>query len=177
MANDTLDSVTFPRAGHYGIAEWRAARDDLGSSRDYDQALVSYSHVFSWRANTLIGGLVGATTLDDDAPLEGLFRLGGFLRLSGLAEQELSGQHLALARVIYTRRLSNARFVRSYFGASVELGNVWQTSSDVAFDDAISAGSVFLGVDTPIGPLYIGYGRTEEDDQSFYVSLGPRLAF
>jgi NTE family protein len=58
---------------------------------------------------------------------------------------------------------------------AVELGNVWQTSSDASLDSTIVAGSLFLGVDTPIGPLYLAYGRAETDDQSVYIYLGPRF--
>ena len=52
------------------------------------------------------------------------------------------------------RQLRDVRLWRSFAGASLELGNVWQTSSDLSLDDTIVAGSLFLGVDTPIGPLY-----------------------
>ena len=56
-------------------------------------------------------------------------------------------------------------------------GNAWQDSDDISFDNTISAGSVFLGFDTPIGPLYAGYGATDTDEQSVFVFLGPRLNF
>ena len=47
--------------------------------------------------------------------------------------------------------------------------------SDASLDNTIVAGSLFLGVDTPIGPLYLAYGRAETDDQSVYIYLGPRF--
>ena len=39
------------------------------------------------------------------------------------------------------------------------------------------AGSLFLGMDTPIGPVYIAYGVADTDDSSFYLYIGPRLVF
>ena len=33
-------------------------------------------------------------------------------------------------------------------------------------------GSVWVGIDTPIGPVYGGYGRTEGGDGAFYLSVG-----
>jgi NTE family protein len=125
----------------------------------------------------VIGRLGAATTRDGDAPLEGLFQLGGFLHLSGFNEEELSGQHSGLASLIYMRRLFDARLLRMFAGASLELGNVWQESDAASFDNSILAGSVFLGFDTPIGPLYVGYGRAETDDESAYIYLGPRFTF
>jgi NTE family protein len=66
---------------------------------------------------------------------------------------------------------------KAYVGASLERGNVWQNSKDVSFGNTITAGSVFLGVDTPIGPLYLTYGHANTGDYSFYIYLGPRITF
>ena len=177
LSDDKLDSVYFPRDGHLGTLEYRASREQYGSNGDYDQWVFNYTHAFSWGANSIIGTLAGGTTADDNAPLEGLFQLGGLFRLSGLQEDQLSGQHLGLIELIYMRRLSNVRFFRTFAGISLETGNVWQRSEDISFDNTILAGSVFLGFDTPIGPLYVGYGRADTDRQSVYFYLGPRFTF
>lgn len=42
----------------------------------------------------------------------------------------------------------------------------------MALDDAISAGSAFVGWDGILGPTYLAYGRTEEGDSSFYLFVG-----
>ena len=170
-------TCTFREAANSEELEWRVARDGLGADVDYDQVLLSYAHAFSWGLNTFVARVSGGTTEDDNAPLEGLYRLGGFLRLSGFNEDELTGQHFGLATVVYMRRLLDAQLFRSFAGASLELGNVWQSSDDVSLDNTIFSGSLFLGFDTPIGPLYIGYGLTETDEQSAYIYLGPRFTF
>jgi NTE family protein len=177
LSDDKFDNFNFPRAGHYGKVEWIVARDGLGARGDYDQVRLNYAQAFSWGSNTLIGGLVGATTLDDDAPLEGLFQIGGLFRLSGLQENELSGQHAGLVGLIYMRRLQHSRFLQSFIGGSLEAGNVWQDTADVSLDNSIIGGSAFLGLDTPIGPVYLGYGRTDTSESSIYIHIGPRLAF
>ncbi len=84
----------------------------------------------------------------------------------------MNGEHLGLLRLGYMRRVGNFNLLSTYLGASFELGNVWQEKSDISLDDTIVAGSLFVGVDTPIGPLYIGYGMAEEDNQNFYLLLG-----
>jgi len=177
LSADTMDNLYLPRTGHFGLIEWRLARDGFGSSANYDQVALNYVHAFSWRANTLIGALTGSATLNGEAPLDALFPLGGFLRLSGLAEDELRGQQAGLASLIYMRRLSAATFFKSYVGASAELGNVWQRTPDVSLSSAIAAGSVFLGLDTPIGPVYLAYGHADTGDHSVYVYVGPRFTF
>jgi NTE family protein len=39
------------------------------------------------------------------------------------------------------------------------------------------AGSAFIGADTPIGPVYLGYGHTEGGNGSLYLFLGPLFSF
>ena len=180
LSVDRLDSLYFPASGNFGRFEYRAARESYGANGDYDQWLVGYNQAFSWGQNTVIGTLAYAATEDDNAPLEGLYRAGGLFRLSGLEEDQLSGQRYGQMNLIYMRSLSDVGFFqlfKSYAGASLEVGNAWQTSEAVSFDNTITAGSLFLGFDTPIGPLYLAYGRTDTNEQSVYIYLGPRFTF
>ena len=58
-----------------------------------------------------------------------------------------------------------------YLGASLERGRAWNNGND--FDSGyINAASVFLGYDTPLGPLNFGYGVNDEDEQALYMNLG-----
>jgi NTE family protein len=177
---DTYDNLYFPRHGFFSKVEYSASREQYGATSDYDQWLVSFAHAFSWERNTLIAAIIGATTEDDNASPEGLFELGGFLRLSGLYEDQLSGQHAGLAGLVYMRNLGDQGLLKlfnSYAGVSLEMGNVWQTTDDISADNSIVSGSVFLGFDTPIGPLYLAHGMTDTDEQSTYIFLGPRFSF
>jgi NTE family protein len=177
LTDDKLDSVYFPTKGHVGKVEWRISREDLGADTDFDQLSLGYHHAYSWGRNALFGGLSLETTPDDDAPIQSLYRVGGFLRLSGFDQDRLTGQHAGLARLIYLRRISDTKFFKAYAGASLEVGNVWQDSSDIGFDDTIFAGSAFVGADTPVGPLYLGYGHNDSGDGSLYLFLGPLFSF
>ncbi len=177
LLNDKLDNINFPRKGSVGWAEWRGSRQDLGADADFDQFRLSFSQAVSLGQNTLIATLQGNTTLDDKAQTENLFRSGGFLRLSGLQDDQLSGQHSGLARLICMRRIEDIQFFQAYLGASFEAGNVWQRESDVSLDDLIYGGSIFLGLDTVIGPLYLGYGLSDLGDSTFYLYLGPLFSF
>ena len=177
LTDDKLDSVYFPTKGHVGKVEWRISRESFGADTDFDQVDLGYSQAFSWGRNTLFGGLNLNTTLDDNAPIQSLYRLGGFLRLSGFDQDRLTGQQAGLARLIYMREIQNAQFFKAYVGASLELGNTWQDTGDISFGDTIFAGSAFIGADTPIGPIYLGYGRNDRSDGSVYLFLGPLFSF
>ena len=59
-----------------------------------------------------------------------------------------------------------------YLGASLEAGNAWEESGDITLSSLIPAGSVFLGVDSLLGPFYFGGGFAEGGQKSFYMYLG-----
>lgn len=169
---DTLDNLYFPRSGNFGGLEWRAAREGLGSDDMFDQALLSLGHAKSWGDNTLIGSIRLNTTFDSDAPIQDRFRLGGFMRLSGLELNRLTGQHMGLVSMIYQRRLYKSELFPVYTGGALQLGNTWEERSDISVDDVIASGTLYLGADTPIGPVYIGYGQAEGGSKAGYLFLG-----
>jgi NTE family protein len=59
-----------------------------------------------------------------------------------------------------------------YVGASLEAGDVWQTRSDIQASTLLINGSLFAGVDTFFGPLFLGAGFSEGGNSNFYLSLG-----
>ncbi|NIW23312.1 MAG: hypothetical protein GWN29_01405 [Gammaproteobacteria bacterium] len=60
----------------------------------------------------------------------------------------------------------------AFVGASLEYGNAWATRDEISFDDALLGGSIWVGIDTPLGPIYGAYGRTRDRDSAFYLVLG-----
>lgn len=172
LSMDTLDDANFPHSGNSGTLEWLSSRKALAADTDYDQILLAIGHARSWGKNTLLAGVRFNTTLDENAPLQGLFRGGGFFNLSGLQPNQISGQHYGLLRAAYYRRINELQWLPTYLGATLEYGNVWQDHSEIKFDNLITAGSLFLGVDTGLGPLYFAYGKAEAGRTSLYMFLG-----
>ena len=171
LAVDTLDNVAFPSRGWRGFAYGRVSRTDLGADSDFEQygfsamrAGKSGRHIFS--ALAYYEG-----TPNDDAPLQNLFTLGGFARLSGFSEDQFAGQHAGLLRGAYMYDFDTG-FVDTYVGATAELGGVWRNQDDISLDSSIFAGSLFLGVDTVIGPVFLGYGHAEGGNNGIYLFLG-----
>jgi NTE family protein len=177
LALDRLDNLYFPTSGQSGVLQYAMSRESYGSSSDYDQWTFGFNQAFSWGSNTIVGSALGGFTENGDAPLEGLYQLGGFLRLSGLQNNQLAGQYAAMTGLVYMRRLSDIKFFKTYAGGSAEIGNVWQQSQDIRLDNTIKAGSLFVAFDTPVGPVYIGYGHSSNSYDSAYVYFGPRFTF
>ena len=59
-----------------------------------------------------------------------------------------------------------------YLGASVEAGNVWERRADMKIDSTHVNGSLFVGLDTYIGPVYVAAGFAESGRTNFYLFLG-----
>ena len=173
---DTFDDAQFPRRGLRTGLTWNSSRTALGADTNYDTIDFGFTTALSHGKNTWLIGIEYATTLDALSPVRDYFQLGGFLRLSGLERGQITGPHSALARVVYFRRVGSSASgflqVPLYLGASLEAGNTWQLRSDMSFDSTITNGSLFFGLDTFLGPMYLAAGFAENGDTNFYLFIG-----
>lgn len=174
---DRLDSVDFPRRGQSIALRWAGARTGLGSDETADLVTLDWLAAGSWGKHTAVFWTSGGTRLDSDiGQLQTNFPLGGFLNLSGVARESINGPHFAIARGLYYRQIGRGGEsildLPVYAGASLEIGNVWDRRSDIDFGSARKNGSLFLGLDTLIGPVYLGSGFDDDGESTFYLFLG-----
>jgi len=173
---DTLDNAQFPRSGVRANLLWTLSRPGFGADNDFDTVAGEMTSSWSRGKNTLQLGLAYATTLESDNTVQDFFPLGGFLRLSGLQRGEISGPHAALAKLVYYRRVGETTGgildTPIYLGVSAEAGNVWQSRSDISVDSMIFNGSIFAGIDTFVGPVYLAAGFAEQGQTNVYLFVG-----
>jgi NTE family protein len=169
---DTLDSLYFPSRGGKVIAEWGLSRDSLGADQNFDQIRLNAIGAKTFGSSTLFGLIRYNSTMDGVSPPQDLFRIGGFFNLSGFAKNELTGQHTAHVLAGFHRRLSRAGTLPLYAGITLEKGNAWDNRSEMSLGNSLQAGSLWVGADTPIGPLYFAYGAAEGGRNSVYIFLG-----
>jgi NTE family protein len=173
---DKLDSIYFPRRGQQFALEWRGERRAFGADTDFDTVSMTWLFARSIDRNTLIFWTDMGTAIDDVSTPDSLFRLGGFFNLSGLAPGYLSGPHYGIARLIYYRKVgrggSGVLDLPAYLGVSLEAGNTWQTRDKISTGDLHKDMSLFFGVDTPLGPVYLATGFDESGDKAAYLFLG-----
>lgn len=183
---DSLDNFSLPREGDYIVLEYFISHDDVNDL--VEQANSSSDTVYDISVKLMSAKSVGRHTLvanldygevrskNSITPVEPK-TIGGFLNLSGIPRESLLGQNKIFTSLVYRYRwfdndfgLFNAPF---YLGASIEYGGVW-SDPDLKIDTAPKyvAGSVFAGIDSPIGPVMFGYGRTEQNYDSFYLIIG-----
>jgi NTE family protein len=176
---DSVNDVNFPREGGTFSVGWKAEREGKGMLNNTDADLVVYDQLYahSWGRNTgILWGSAGLRTDNDTDVYTSFFSLGGFFNMSGIAPQTLVGPNYAILRAIYYRQIgtggSGFLNVPVYLGASVEQGNVWNRRQDISFSGARTNGSVFLGLDTILGPVYFALGLNDEGGSAYYLFLG-----
>jgi NTE family protein len=173
---DSLDKPFFPGEGVRGDLEWRQSLPALGGDERYDIVDLGIEAVRSRGKSTLGFGLEYQTTLNFDGAVQDFFRLGGFQRLSGHERGAISGPHAAVAKLMFYRRIGDSAggFFEApvYLGGTIEAGNVWQNRSDMSFGSVQLHGSLFVGVDSYIGPLVFAAGVGEGGLSNFYLFIG-----
>ncbi len=174
---DRLDDPFFPREGTRATLEiFNGNQRFQGApSSNVTRARVEFLQAFPLTESSQfhVAGRF-AWLSENDVGIADDYQLGGFLNLSGLRLNQLSGDHLGFVRAVYAQKLGTLSLVGRaiYAGGSVEAGNIWDRRSDIAWNTARTAGSLFLGLDTYLGPLYFAYGRASGGQSSWYLYLG-----
>jgi NTE family protein len=176
---DTLDAVVFPHQGTSVRARWFDSHESWGGDLDRSYADLRASHAFSMGRVTLYPVVSGCINLDEPSTLGTTCRLGGFLQLSGLGQEELLGDKSVFGGVLGYFALKKfdlgALTQGMYAGLSLETGNVYLRDFDVTWSSLLTGGSVFLGARTVLGPVYFGYGWAEGGRDRIYFLLGQRF--
>ena len=166
------------------------------SKQTYDQLSFNYLAAGSWGRYTAVFSTSAGTTIDappgsllagestgiagvpitTPTALRLLFPLGGFLDLSGLKANSIAGPHFAIARTIFYKQIGRGGpgylDIPTYLGVSLEAGNVWDHRGQMSFGSLRHDASVFLGLDTLLGPVYVASGFDDKGQHAFYLFLG-----
>jgi NTE family protein len=174
-----LDNFNFPHRGTHVDVVWMIPRTELGSDFSGNGLALDWLSAKTADRHTFLAGLSVRSVLSGEAPLQNIYSLGGFLNLSGYAADELTGQQTGIARLIYYYRLASTGLgefhMPLYAGFSLEAGNAWATRSDISGRTLIYAGSLLVGSETYLGPIYIAYGQAEGGHRSLYLYVGHKF--
>ncbi|GAB7218411.1 patatin-like phospholipase family protein [Vibrio comitans] len=184
---DTLDSFSFPTRGSLIYLEYISSFDSVeeqGTKTENDERVDEYKMDLIGAAtffekHTLVAtaelGLFDANN-SGAVPIDP-YDLGGFQNLSGIPRNSLIGQNKAFTKLVYRYRWFENDFGMFqspvYLGGSVEYGGVWTgPEKDIGDAPMFVAGSLFAGIDSPVGPVILGYGHTEDGMGSVYLIIG-----
>ena len=176
---DTFDSVTWPRDGTRVRASYSRSLESFGADVSGHFTRIEAGSAGTIGRNILLGSFEASSSTSGTENLNSRIFLGGFLRLSGLARNQLVGDKGGIARLLYYRELTRfdlgSMTQRMYAGFSLETGNVYGSDDPVTWASLRRAGSVFVGADTIVGPAYLGYGYSDGGNSVVYLIIGQRF--
>jgi NTE family protein len=149
--------------------------DQLGSSDNFTQMSGSVSKPFTFGANTFLLGTDYGVSLER-IPAERVFVLGGMFDLSGYRPGGLTASDFVIGRIGLYRELQSLGGAMAklnlFGGGTFELASVRSDLAAVEDNTGIVAGSLFVGADTPIMPIYLAAGMNNDNETSLYINIG-----
>lgn len=167
---EQADRLYFPRRGWSLQASWfdSSRRDFSRLAMDARAAVPLADWVLATRASW-VGSPRGQLPLADAA------RLGGLLNMTGFATGQLIGDevaygHLRLERIIGRAPLGLRGDLR--LGLALEAGKVAHPYTKQVRDGWLNSVAVYLGGETPVGPVFVGIGRGSGNSVNAYLVIG-----
>ena len=173
---DQLDSTSFPRSGYNLDAQIRGSTTRLGASDTYNRWNMNFLGAKSFGAHTFQMAVAGGGAVGDNPlPLYDYLSFGGFMRMTGYREGQLRNDAMSYGRLTYMNQLFKMPLLEGvYGGASIEVARLGRPLVPTGIQGNVASGSLYLAVDTPLGPAYLAYGHTQDGNSNFYFYLGRR---
>ncbi len=166
---DDLDDTYFPTRGRRLSAQLQWADELFGGEviyRAFDgEAMWAVSPTEFLTLQTT----ARFATAERRLPLYERFSLGGLQSFMGLNDDELLGDKLVRGSILARYQF----YSRSYLAARLDAGTVWDHKAYIDFVSDLRVG-IGGGVmfDTPLGPLIVMGGVSEDNYSKFYFSWG-----
>jgi NTE family protein len=172
---DTRDSGGLARKGTFAEVSLHAPLQSLGADEEYFRTELRAGQAVKVGDDTLIVNLRGGTAFGESMPYYDQFPLGGFMKLSGYANEQFRGNDYAFGSLVFQHQLTTLTPPLGkglYLGASLEAGRNWDVIDDLNPSKTRYGSSLYFGADTWLGPFYFGLGVSGEGDTAGYVILG-----
>lgn len=166
---DDLDRLPFARRGRRADLSLELADDFAGGEVPFRKARATMENWLSPIGRFTIGQRLTLGTADRMLPDYERFALGGRQSMMGLHDDEFLGDKIILGNLDCRVRF----FTRSYLSFRLAVGAVWEDPEEIhLFEDLRVAAGGGPSFDTPLGPLELMWGITENDYTNFYFNWG-----
>ena len=167
---DQLNRRHFPTRGWAVAASWFESQ-----ARDYSRAAIELRGAFDFGDFVLGTRLAHTGSPRGTIPIYDAASLGGFLNLSGFANGQLLGDtvsyaHLRAERIISRSPLGLRGDLR--FGVAIEAGRVGGPYTGAGSRGWLNSATLYLGGETPAGPVFIGVGHSTSGSTNAYLFIG-----
>jgi NTE family protein len=175
---DTLDQRVFPSTGTYASVGAMLSDTKLGADFSYQVLGFNVTKALTRGANVWSLSLRGGSDFGSEVPVYDQFRAGGLFNFSGYHTNELIGREYGLAAIGYRRRLGwlfETLETAAWVGGTLEVGNVYKRPDGTSARGVLTGGSVYLGANSLLGPVYLAYGLSEGGRSTWYLTIGSSL--
>ncbi|MBK7423029.1 MAG: patatin-like phospholipase family protein [Propionivibrio sp.] len=167
---DQMDRLFFPSRG------WSSKLAYFNSSQaGYSKVTANVEAAYPIGDFVINSRLSYQGSLNGPLPYYDAGSLGGFLNLSGFTRQELNGDNIRygnirVEKIIGQFPLGLRGDLRA--GVALETGKVGTPYTQTQLSGWINSAAIYLGGETPLGPFYLGYGRSDSGSSNVYLFLG-----
>ncbi len=167
---EQADRLYFPRRGWSVLASWYDSQ-----RRGYSRAALELRASWPWQQFVLSTRATWVGSPRGVLPLSDAARLGGLLNLTGFASGQFIGDEVAYAhargeRIIGRAPLGFRGDLR--LGLALEAGKVAHPYTQQVRNGWLHSVAVYLGGETPVGPVFLGIGRGNGGSVNAYLVVG-----
>ena len=167
---DQMDRLYFPTSG------WQSRIGYFYSpSEDYSKLVANFMVAHSFGDYVINSKLSYQGSPLGKLPAYDAGTLGGFNNLSGYTANQLVGDDITYGNIRVEKiigRMPMGLRGDMRLGVAIEAGKVGNPYTETELNGWITAGTVYVGGETPLGPVYLGYGRSDQGASSLYLFLG-----
>jgi NTE family protein len=171
---DRLDNRFLPTRGAYSALHYTNSVEGLGADDAFEQLEFSFFGSRTFGLHNILYGLEYKISLSDTIPIYALYTGGGFMNMSGYEPSSLLGPNYGHALLGYRYQVAKSGLLPGYVGMTLEYGDARLDKKEV-FTDGILNGSVYFGYQTPLGPIFLGIGWSEDRSAIYFIRLGAIL--
>lgn len=167
---DRMDRLYFPTAG------WSSKVAYFNSAKEgYSRLNAEFDSAWSLGDYVVNGKISYQGSLRGRLPIYDAGNLGGFNNLSAFAANQINGDHVRYASLRAERILGRAPLgLRGdmRIGVALEAGKFGQLYTETKRVGWLNSATIYLGGETGIGPVYVGYGRSDSGSSNVYLFVG-----
>ena len=167
---DQMNRLYFPTTG------WSSKMAYFNTpSEDYSKLIASFKVAYPFRDYVINSELSYQGSLTGKLPANNAGTLGGFAKLSGYAQNQLNGDDIRYGNVRFEKiigRMPMGFRGDMRLGFTLEAGKVGTPYTETELTGWVKSAAIYVGGETPLGPVYLGYGQSDRGASSFYLFLG-----
>jgi NTE family protein len=167
---DQFDRLYFPSRGWSTGLRFFSVRDP-----DYSRLDAELKGAYPFGRYVLSGEFFYGGSPRGTLPLYDAVQLGGFLRMSAFAQGQLVGDDVYYAqlraeRIIGVMPIGIRGDIR--LGLALETARRGLRFTETRLDGWLNSTTIYLGGETPVGPVYLGYAYSTSGAWNVYFFLG-----